>query len=165
MCTHSYWGHYAWQLFFTEYLFILPRKKKTSCHILSQGFKESRIQSLRDSRTQALKESRIQAFKDSKAHGWKDSAIHVGAFVPRTTASDFPNSIFGSPQSKAYEDICSKALKCKRKSGQVSGWACWQMPTDTKKIDMFNKWPAKQQYFWLFDEGTQRMTATNKIHL
>ena len=106
--------------FFTDVFVILPKRKKTSCHTLSQGLKESRIQSLRDSRTQALKESRIQAFKDSKAHGWKDSAIHVGAFVPRTTASDFPNSIFGSPQSKAYEDICSKALKCKRKSGQVT---------------------------------------------
>ena len=99
--------------------FASAQHKKTSCHTLSQGFKESRIQSLRDSRTQALKESRTQAFKDSKAHGWKDSAIHVGAFVPRTTASDFPNSIFGSPQSKAYEDICSKALKCKRKSGSI----------------------------------------------
>ena len=84
-----------------------------------QRVKDSKPPGFKDSRIQALKDSRIQAFKDSRAHGWKDSAIHVGAFVPRTTASDFPNSIFGSPQSKAYEDICSKALKCKHKSGQI----------------------------------------------
>ena len=72
MCTHSYWGHYAWQLFFTEYLFILPRKKKTSCHTLSQGFKESRIQSLRDSRTQGLKHSRTQGFRHSRTQGPTD---------------------------------------------------------------------------------------------
>ena len=98
---------------------IFPRKKKTSCHTLSQGFKESRIQSLRDSRTQAFKDSRIQAFKDSRAHGWKDSMIHVWAFVPRQPHQTFPNSSFGSPQSKAYEDTCSKALERKHKSGQI----------------------------------------------
>ena len=85
----------------------------------TQRVKDSKPPGFKDSRIEALKDSRIQAFKDSRAHGWKDSAIHVGAFVPRTTASDFPNSIFGSPQSKAYEDICSKALKCKHKSGQI----------------------------------------------
>ena len=72
MCIHSYWGHYAWQLFFIEYLFILPRKKKTSCHILSQGFKESRIQSLRDSRTQGFKHSRTQGFRHSRTQGLTD---------------------------------------------------------------------------------------------
>ena len=53
-----------------------------------QRAKDSKPPGFKDSRIQALKDSRIQAFKDSKPHGWKKPAIHVGAFVPRATASD-----------------------------------------------------------------------------
>ena len=53
-----------------------------------QRVKDSKPPGFKDSRIQALKDSRIQAFKDSKPHGWKNPAIHVGAFVPRATASD-----------------------------------------------------------------------------
>ena len=56
--------------FFTDVLVILPRRKKTSCHTLSQGFKESRIQSLRDSRTQGFKHSRTRGLQDSRIPGF-----------------------------------------------------------------------------------------------
>ena len=75
-----------------------------------QRVKDSKPPGFKDSRTQAFKDSRIQAFKDSGAHGWKDSMIHVWAFVPRQPHQTFPNSSCGSPQGKAYEDTCSKAL-------------------------------------------------------
>ena len=60
----SYYSHNIYSYF--------QEKKKTSCHTLSQGFKESRIQSLRDSRTQGLKHSRTQGFRHSKTQGLTD---------------------------------------------------------------------------------------------
>ena len=52
--------------FFTDVFGIPPGRKQTSRHTLSQGFKESRIQSLRDSRTQGFKHSRTQGFRHSR---------------------------------------------------------------------------------------------------
>ena len=103
-------------------LIHISKKEKSKLPHLEpriQRVKDSKPPGFKDSRIQAFKDSRIQALKDSRAHGWKDSMIHVWAFVPRTTTPDFPNSSFGSPQSKAHEDICSKALERKHKSGQI----------------------------------------------
>ena len=58
--------------FFTDVFVILPKRKKTSCHTLSQGFKESRIQSLRDSRTQGFRHSRTRGFRHSRTQGLTD---------------------------------------------------------------------------------------------
>ena len=77
------------------YFFALSRHTDKLPHLEPriQRVKDSKPPGFKDARIQALQDSRIQAFKDSRAHRWKDPAIHVGAFVPRATASDFPSSI------------------------------------------------------------------------
>ena len=106
--------------FFTDVCHTSKKEENKLPHLEPriQRVKDSKPPGFKDSRIQALQDSKVQAFKDSRAHRWKDSAINVWAFVPRQPHQTFPNSSFGSPQSKAYEDTCSKALERKHKSGK-----------------------------------------------
>ena len=80
VCLNA-WAMHAHASTDVEYLFTFPRHEKTSCHTLSQGLKESRIQSIRDSRTQALKDTKAQAFKDSRTQRLTDGKINDSCFA------------------------------------------------------------------------------------
>ena len=107
--------------FFTDVCHTSKKEENKLPHLEPriQRVKDSKPPGFKDSRIQAFKDSRIQASKDSRAHGWKNSMIHVWAFVPRTATPDFPKLKLWTPQSKAYEDTCSKALERKHRSGQI----------------------------------------------
>ena len=81
-----------------------------------QRVRDSRPPGLKDSSIKGLKDSSIQKLKGSQMERLRDSCLGICSKNSRARFSRTQS--LDPPQSKAYEDTCSKALERKHTFGQ-----------------------------------------------